>query len=136
MHNHAHCCSKLAVRSFATRHSNITLSLCAHHIAVILQVASQLTDAQVDQFCAAATNPAMAKAARTMNEVRTAAATQARIQWQQSVSTSGTTSGNTSAATPAVPELANPTAARMRRAGFDTEVLPAGAKCVRERERE
>jgi hypothetical protein len=84
-----------------------------------LQVAVQLTDSQVDEFCAAATNPAMAKAVRTMNEARGSAATQARIQWQQSLTTSAT------------PELANATAARMRRTGFTADDgLPAVKKGV------
>jgi hypothetical protein len=50
-----------------------------------LQVAVQLTDTQVDEFCAAATNPAMARAVQTMHKARGAAGTQARMQWQQSV---------------------------------------------------
>jgi hypothetical protein len=50
-----------------------------------LQVAVQLTDAQVDEFCAAATNPAMAKATQTMHTSRGAAGTKARLAWQARV---------------------------------------------------
>jgi hypothetical protein len=51
----------------------------------ILQVAIQLTDAQVDEFCGAATNPLMARAVQTMHKTRGAAGTQARMKWQASV---------------------------------------------------
>ncbi|WIA15058.1 hypothetical protein OEZ85_001756 [Tetradesmus obliquus] len=80
------------------------------------QVAAQMTTTQVDEFCAAATDPAMATAVRTMNEARGAAATKARIQWQQE---------QTSKASPES-AVADATAARMRRAGFDDSAMPAG----------
>lgn len=75
-----------------------------------------MTTTQVDEFCAAATDPAMATAVRTMNEARGAAATKARIQWQQE---------QTSKASPES-AVADATAARMRRAGFDDSAMPAG----------